>query len=67
MPRKTRLDNGKRRRRNPKDEQADICEMDDISVAMPRYLSDKTETTIAAAIFDVVANPDKYKHLQEKP
>jgi len=64
MPRKTRLDND-RRRRVPRDE-VSLCEMDDIAVANPRFLSEKTEQTVAAGIFEVIANPDKYKHIQEK-
>lgn len=63
MPRKTRLDSKPRRRRNERG--AVVCEMEQEEVANPRFLSEKTEQIVAAAIFEVAANPEKYKHLQE--
>jgi len=65
MPRKTRLDNNRSRRRDD-DRLGKICELEDVDVAMMPLLSDDTEQKMAAAIFEVVANPEKYKHLQEQ-
>ena len=64
MPRKTRLDNNRNRRRDNR--LCDICDEEDVDIAMKPVLTEDAERMLAAAIFEVVANPDKYKHLSEE-
>ena len=65
MPRKTRLDSNRIRRRED-NRLCKICDIEDVDIAMVPLLSEDTERKMAAAIFEVVANPDKYKHLREQ-
>jgi hypothetical protein len=65
MPRKTRLDNNRNRRRD--DERlCGICDIEDVDIAMKPVLTEDAEKKLAAALYEVVANPEKYKHLQEQ-
>lgn len=65
MPRKMHLDNNRRRSRREDARLCKICDIEDVDVAMVPVLSEDTERRLAAAIFEVVANPEKYKHLEE--
>ena len=64
MARKVHLDDKKKRRRE--DRTSPVCEIEEIRVANPRYLSEETENALADALFDVVIHPEKYKDLPDE-